>query len=79
MFKRNKKRLTDLEIQQTKLEIQKASGYFDGLQEVIKVHKAIELLDNLDKLHQAGEELVKITGFKKDSNVVVKTCNYEEF
>jgi len=79
MFKRNKKRLTDLEIQQTKLEIEKASVYFDGLQDVIKVHKAIELLDNLDRLHQAGEDLVKITGFKGKDSVVVKTCNYEEF
>jgi len=79
MFKRNKKRLSPLEIQQTKLEIEKSSVYFDGLQDVIRVHKAIELLDNLDRLHQAGEKLVKITGFKDKDPVVVKTCNYEEF
>lgn len=79
MFGKSKKRLTDLEIDQTKADINKASIYFDDLQDVIKVHKAIELLDNLDRLHQAGEELVKITGFKDKDSVVVKTCNYEEF
>jgi len=77
LFK-NKKRLSKLEIDQTKADVNKASIYFDDMQEVIKVQKAIELLDNLDKLNEAGEDLVKITGFKKDC-VVVKTCNYEEF
>lgn len=79
MFGKSKKRLSKLEIDQTKADINKASVYFDDMQEVIKVQKAIELLDNLDKLNEAGEDLVKITGFKDKDSVVVKTCNYEEF